>query len=126
MQRLDLRLREFGFSRTQWFVLSAVYFRGDLAQSDLAVSLGIAPAALGKVIDQLERGGWVCRAPDQHDRRVKRLSLTPGRVPDLKTIRSEFETSHTLLFQCLGVSEREQLETNLRTVRAHLRTRILV
>jgi MarR family transcriptional regulator for hemolysin len=126
MQRLDLRLREFGFSRLQWFVLSALYFRGDLAQSDVAESLGIAPAALGKVIDQLERAGWVYRAPDENDRRVKRLSLMPDRVPDLETIRAEFETSHTLLFQCLDTSEKEQLETNLRTVRTHLRTRILV
>ena len=123
MRRLDLRLREFGFSRSQWFVLSALYFRGDLAQSDLADSLGIAPAALGKVIDQLESSGWVCRAPDKHDRRVKRLSLMPARLPDLKTIRSAFETSHARLFQCLDTAEREQLESDLRIVRADLRTR---
>jgi DNA-binding MarR family transcriptional regulator len=123
MHRLDLRLREFGFSRSQWFVLSALYFRGDLAQSDLAESLGIAPAALGKVIDQLERSEWVCRAPDKHDRRVKRLSLMPARLPDLKTIRSAFEASHTRLFQCLDKAEREQLESDLRAVRADLRTR---
>ncbi|MEP6388535.1 MAG: MarR family transcriptional regulator [Halioglobus sp.] len=120
MQRLDLRLREFGFSRSQWFALSALYFRGDLAQSDLAESLGIAPAALGKVIDQLECASWVCRAPDSHDRRIKRLSLMPAKLPQLESIRSEVEASHARLFQCIDALERERLDADLRLVRAQL------
>jgi len=124
MQRLDLRLREFGFSRSQWFVLSALCLRGDLVQSDLAENLGIAPAALGRVIDQLERTGWVSRTPDCLDRRVKRLSLTPAKLTELESIRSEFEASHARLFQCIDALQRERLDADLRLVRAQLRQRM--
>lgn len=124
MQRLDFRLREFGFSRSQWFALSALYLRGDLAQSVLAQRLSIAPAALGRVIDQLERADWVLRAPDCHDRRIKRLSLTPAKLPELETVRAEIEANHTRLFQCISTLEREQLEADLRQVRTQLRARM--
>jgi DNA-binding MarR family transcriptional regulator len=51
----------------------------DLALHELAERLGLSVAATGRAVDALAREGMVTRREDEHDRRVKRVSLTePG------------------------------------------------
>ena len=51
----------------------------DLALHELAERLGLSVAATGRAVEVLARDGMVTRREDEHDRRVKRISLAePG------------------------------------------------
>ena len=47
------------------------------AVHELAERLGLSMAATGRAVDALVREGLVARREDEHDRRVKRVSLLP-------------------------------------------------
>src|SRR5439155_24387866 len=49
-----------------------------LTQVALADDLELAPIAVGRVLDRLEKSGFVERRPDPKDRRCWRLYLGPG------------------------------------------------
>lgn len=72
----DRRVRRIGLTRSQWLVLSLLYRRPGVSQSELAEMLEVERATAGRMIDRMERRNWVTRGPDPVDRRVKRLYLT--------------------------------------------------
>ena len=47
-----------------------------MAQSELASHLGITAASTVRLIDRMERDGWVTRSPIPGDRRVKVVAAT--------------------------------------------------
>ena len=73
----DRRVRDIGLTRAQWLVLTRLYRRPGASQTELADMLEIDRASAGRMIDRMEKGGWVERRADPIDRRVKRLHLTP-------------------------------------------------
>ena len=72
----DRRVREIGLTRAQWLVLTRVYRRPGASQTELAEMLEIDRANAGRMIDRMEKGGWLERRPDDADRRIWRLYLT--------------------------------------------------
>ena len=69
-------VRDIGLTRTQWMVLYRLYLEGEQSQTEIARSLSIAKPPLGKVIDLLERDGWLTRKQNPADRRENLVSLT--------------------------------------------------
>lgn len=72
----DRRARKLGLTRAQWLLLTRLYRRPGISQSELADLLEIEKASAGRLIDRLELKGWVERRPDPNDRRIKRMYLT--------------------------------------------------
>ena len=72
----DRRVRELGLTRAQWLVLTRLYRRPGASQSELAEMLEMDRASTGRMIDRMEKGGWLERRPDEVDRRIWRLYLT--------------------------------------------------
>jgi DNA-binding MarR family transcriptional regulator len=72
----DRRVRDIGLTRAQWLVLTRVYRKPGVSQTELADMLEIDRASAGRIIDRMERGGWVERRADSGDRRINRLHLT--------------------------------------------------
>ena len=72
----DRRVRRLGLTRAQWLVLTRLYRRPGTSQTELAEMLEVDRASAGRMIDRMEKGGWVERRADAVDRRVKRLHLT--------------------------------------------------
>ena len=72
----DHALRDIGLTRAQWLVLTRVYRRPGVSQTELADMLEIDRASAGRMIDRMEKNGWVERRPDSGDRRINRLHLT--------------------------------------------------
>ena len=72
----DRRVRDIGLTRAQWLVLTRLYRRPGCSQTELASMLEIDRASAGRMIDRMERAGWVERRADQVDRRINRLFLT--------------------------------------------------
>ncbi len=73
----DRRVHRLGLTRAQWLVLTRLNRRPGASQSELADMLEVERATAGRMVDRLERKGWVIRRPDPTDRRINRLFLSP-------------------------------------------------
>jgi MarR family transcriptional regulator, transcriptional regulator for hemolysin len=72
----DRRVRRLGLTRAQWLVLARLHRRPGASQSELAEMMEVEKASAGRMVDRLERKGWIERRADPVDRRVNRLYLT--------------------------------------------------
>ncbi len=70
---LEHKLRGTNVSRAQFLALAHLTALGPLSQRQLSSLLSIAPATAVRLVDRMERDGWVTRQPDPDDRRVKRV-----------------------------------------------------
>lgn len=74
--RAHTLLDEVGLYRGQPPVLFALLERDGLTQRELAEQLEITPATMTKMLQRMEKAGFVQRQPDEHDQRVSRVYLT--------------------------------------------------
>src|SRR3954453_6768619 len=72
----DRRVRRMGLTRSQWLVINRLYRRPGATQSELAEMLEVEKATAGRMVDRMEKKGWVVRGGEAGGRRVKRLPLT--------------------------------------------------
>src|SRR3954471_853664 len=72
----DRRVRRLGLTRAQWLVLTRLHRRPGASQTELAEMLEVDRASAGRLIDRMEKAGWVERRADGTDRRINRLHLT--------------------------------------------------
>jgi len=76
-KHFDRRAVRFGMTRAQWRALKTTRHYEGLSQAELADYLDMEPIPVGRVIDRLEKAGYVERRADPADRRRWRLYLTP-------------------------------------------------
>jgi DNA-binding MarR family transcriptional regulator len=62
----------------QMRVLGQLKHHGRMSGRDLAARLGVTPGTVIPLIDRLEQRGYLRRVPDQADRRLTWLVLTPA------------------------------------------------
>ena len=74
--RAHMLLEELGLYRGQPPVLRALWEAEGITHSDLAARLHVQPATITKMIQRMERAGFVERRPDQKDQRLSRVFLT--------------------------------------------------
>lgn len=89
----DRRARQIGLTRPQWQVLSRLHRYPGITQTELAEMLEMERATAGRMLDRLERRGWLVRRADPADRRVNRLHLTAeadGIQAEMGRIATEF------------------------------------
>jgi DNA-binding MarR family transcriptional regulator len=72
----DRRVRRLGLTRSQWLLLTRLHRRPGASQTELAEMLEVEKASAGRMLDRMERDGWIVRKTDPADRRVKRIHLT--------------------------------------------------
>ncbi|HSE13151.1 MAG TPA: MarR family transcriptional regulator [Rudaea sp.] len=75
-KHFDRRAERFNLTRAQWRALKRLSYSEGMTQSDLAEMIEMEPIAVGRVIDRLQKAGFVERRADPHDRRAWRLYLT--------------------------------------------------
>jgi len=73
----DRRAAHLGLTRAQWRALKRIHDAEGLTQAGLADLLDMEPIAVGRVIDRLQKAGFVERRADPADRRCWRLHLLP-------------------------------------------------
>lgn len=76
-KHFDRRATKFELTRAQWRALKTIRRDEGLSQTELADYLDMEPIPVGRVIDRLEKTGYVERRADPADRRRWRLHLTP-------------------------------------------------
>ncbi|MBO9717016.1 MAG: MarR family transcriptional regulator [Pseudoxanthomonas sp.] len=73
----DRRVAHLDLTRAQWRALKSLARAEGVTQVELADQLDMEPIAVGRVIDRLQKAGFVERRADPADRRVWRLYLLP-------------------------------------------------
>lgn len=88
----DRRGKELGLTRSQWWVLTLLYAKEGVTQSELAAFMEVEKATLGRLLDRLEDKEWIERRSDRQDRRIKRVYLTDrvqGLMRSLRAIAAD-------------------------------------
>jgi MarR family transcriptional regulator for hemolysin len=116
------RVRNIGLTRAQWLVLTRLYRRPGASQTELADMLEIDRASAGRIVDRMEKGGWVERRPDKGDRRINRLHLTDEARRLHRNLWAIAEATVDDALATLSVGEREQFTRLAARVKGQLQT----
>jgi MarR family transcriptional regulator for hemolysin len=118
----EKKLKGKGISPAQFIALGQLISIGPMTQSQLAVILAFTPATAVRLVDRMERDGWVTRKTYPGDGRAKRV------VPTKKAIRIWEKLSHlgreilNEAYQGIRPSEIETVKRVLDRVRKNLET----
>ncbi len=104
----DRRVRDIGLTRAQWLVLTRLYRRPGASQTELADMLEIDRASAGRMIDRMQKNGWVERRSDDGDRRINRLHLTDDARRAHKDMWAIAEATVDDALAPLSAAERDQ------------------
>ena len=117
---IDRRLQPLGLSRAQWSVLAILSNHEGVSQSQISHELEIEKSTAGRLIDQVEKSGWIERRPIPGDRRLWSIHLTDQarQLP----VEIERVIMHAREDMLRGLSEEQQntLTDLLRTVKLNL------
>ncbi|MBL1078788.1 MarR family transcriptional regulator [Nocardia sp. 2] len=67
---------ELGTPLREHWMLTYLSERGDITQQEIANTLGIDRSEVVRLVDAMEKSGYVTRTRDPHDRRKYQLSIT--------------------------------------------------
>jgi DNA-binding MarR family transcriptional regulator len=98
---------------------SAVFAHIDIAGTrltDLALRANMTPQAMGQLVDDLERLGYVQRTPDPSDRRAKLIMLTDKGYNCLEAAFQIISGIERRLEDLLGERELRELRAALRMI----------
>jgi DNA-binding MarR family transcriptional regulator len=91
----------------------------ELTPSELAQIVGLSPAATGRAVDALVRGGVVSRRDDEADRRVKRLALTDAGAAAVSRIARARLDGLAKVVDTLDPAQRDALSAALAPLLPH-------
>lgn len=86
-------------------ILKVLELNGPTSQNQLGEELGIDKASMVKLVDLLEKDGWVKRETQSSDRRVKNISLTSDGAKRIKLCVETKTQVEKKFFQ--GLSDQE-------------------
>jgi DNA-binding MarR family transcriptional regulator len=118
----DRRVRDIGLTRAQWLVLTRLYRRPGASQTELADMLEIDRASAGRMIDRMQKNGWLERRADSDDRRINRLYLTADARRAHKDMWAIAETTVDDALAPLSDTEREQFTRLAARVKGQLQS----
>lgn len=107
--RIDQRARTRGMSRAQWIILARLERQPGLSQNELAAICEVEPITVARLVDRLEKSGFVERRPDPNDRRIWRLHNLPGAQPIVDEISGYRESLVREIDAQIGRASREAL-----------------
>lgn len=117
---LDRRLHPLGLSRAQWSVLAILSNRDGLSQSQLAEILEIEKTTTGRLIDHVEKSGWIERRPIPGDRRLWGVHLTEQARPLIAEVERIVLATRKEMLSELSPPQQQELSHALQAVKASL------
>lgn len=82
-------------------------------QKDLETVFGITRSTASRVLELMERKGWLLRLPVEEDARLKRLALTPRAEDIAGDMRRNFNETAAMLTRGFSPEELQQLHVFL-------------
>jgi MarR family multiple antibiotic resistance transcriptional regulator len=118
---LERRFYHLGISASQARVLAVLHFSKDPIKPSLVATLLFQETqSITGILHRIESRGWVERLPDPNDRRAVGLKLTPsGQVITEEIVGIADQLFDDLFGEVLNATEKRQIETILKKVRAH-------
>jgi DNA-binding MarR family transcriptional regulator len=113
-------LEGLGLYRGQPRLLHALYEEEGITHGELAARLRVAPATITKMIQRMERAGFVERRADPADQRVSRVYLTEAGHAIHAAVDEALGTLEEESLAGLTEAERDQLNQFLISVRDNL------
>lgn len=117
---IDRRLQRFGLTRAQWSVLAILANRDGLSQSELADELEIERSTAGRLIDHVERNGWIERRPIPGDRRQWGVCLTPQSRPLISDVTKIILETRAEMLHGLSAQQQSEIIIAMLRVKANL------
>jgi DNA-binding MarR family transcriptional regulator len=105
-RNMDRRLQALGLTQAQWRAIARLSRNEGMTQVDLAESLEIQPITVTRLVDRMEKAGWVERRTHPLDRRAVRLFLAPRSQPILAEMHAR--AAETLSDATRGVTATTQ------------------
>ena len=116
----DRRGRDLGLTRSQGWVLTMLYAKEGVTQSELADLMELEKPTLGRLLDRLEEKEWVERRADELDRRVNRLFLTDKVQEIMRALRTTAAAVRTEALGDMPFDERERFIDTLVKIKTNL------
>ncbi len=121
-QRVHQLLERIGLYRGQPGVLFALWEQEGLTQTELANQMQNSPATVSKMLQRMEKAGFIQRRPDADDQRVTRVYLTCAGRDVKQKVETVFTTLEAEDFANLTSEECDVLRRLLLQVRQNLAT----
>ena len=117
---IDRRLQPLGLSRAQWSVLAILSNHEGVSQSQISQELEIEKSTAGRLIDQVEKSGWIERRPIPGDRRLWSIHLTDRARQLLVEVERVILNSRDEMLHGLSADQQQYLTDVLQTVKTNL------
>ena len=85
----DRQMASIGLTRSQWWLLTYLFFKDGINQSELAILMDMEKAPLSRLLDRMEIKGWVIRKNESKDRRTKNIYLSESVKPLISSMRDK-------------------------------------
>jgi len=116
----DRRVRDLDLTRSQWWVLTHLFRKDGITQSELAETLELEKPSLGRLLDRLEGKGWVRREACPSDRRAKRIFLTEAADAPMQVMREIASGVREDALSGLSSDDRDHFVDTLLTIKSNL------
>lgn len=115
-RRIRDALTPLGLTVSQYTALSFLESQAQISNAQLAERSLISPQSANEMIKQMEKRGWVERAPDPSHGRIVRLSLTLAGQAMLDEAHGQIARLEAGMLAKLSATQRNTLQQNLRQV----------
>jgi MarR family transcriptional regulator for hemolysin len=117
---LEHKLKGTRVSRAQFLALAHLTGLGPLSQRSLSDFLSITPATTVRLVDRMERDGWVTRQSDPNDGRVKLVVPTEKAAKVWEEVSKSGRATLEQAYQGISPAEIEIVKRLLERVRRNL------
>lgn len=119
-KRFEARSLSLGLSSAQWRLLLLVCREPGVPQSRFADRLDIEPISVSRLVDRMVAGGWLVRAEDARDRRVKLICPTDKALAAHQSIKAIADEVYAEALAGLTEAEAQTLMRGLTAICTNL------
>ena len=120
----DRQMASIGLTRSQWWLLTYLFFKDGINQSELAILMDMEKAPLSRLLDRMEKKGWVIRKNESKDRRTKNIYLSESIKPHISSMRDKAAEYRSESLSILTDKERNKLKDILQILKKDLTSKI--
>ena len=120
----DRQMSSIGLTRSQWWLLTYLFFKDGINQSELAILMDMEKAPLSRLLDRMEKKGWVIRKNENKDRRTKNIYLSESIKPLISSMRDKAAEYRSESLSILTDKERNKLKDMLQILKKDLTSKI--
>ena len=120
----DRQMASIGLTRSQWWLLTYLFFKDGINQSELAILMDMEKAPLSRLLDRMEIKGWVIRKNESKDRRTKNIYLSESVKPLISSMRDKAAKYRSESLSILNDRDISKLKDILQILKKDLTSKI--